>query len=114
VQHGRLKSPIGTIEVRVNDAGAVTSVSFVDEPDPEVGEPGSECARALRQLGEYFRSERRRFELELEPEGTEFDYRVWSAVQRIPFGATDTYGEIARRLGDPGAARADRTVAQAS
>ena len=73
---------------------------------PGVGETGHGCARALRQLEEYFRNERRRFELELEPDGSDFEYRVWSAVQRIPFGATDTYGEIARRLGDPGAARA--------
>ena len=106
MQHGRLKSPIGTVEVSVNESGAVTAVSFVDEVAPVVGETGQACARAVTQLDEYFRSERRRFELELEPEGTDFEYRVWSAVQRIPFGATDTYGEIARRLGGPDAARA--------
>ena len=103
---GRLESPIGTIEVVVNEAGAVVSVSFVNEPMPEVGETGHGCARALRQLEEYFRNERRRFELELEPDGSDFEYRVWSAVQRIPFGATDSYGEIARRLAEPDAARA--------
>ena len=103
---GRLESPIGTIEVTVNEEGAVVSVSFVDEPRPGAGETGDACSRALLQLEEYFRSERRRFELELEPEGTDFEYRVWSQVQRIPFGATDTYGEIARRLGGPDAARA--------
>jgi methylated-DNA-[protein]-cysteine S-methyltransferase len=106
VQHGCLTSPIGTVEVRVNEGGAVTAVSFVDEADTVVGEIGNACARALQQLEEYFRSERRRFELELEPEGSDFEYRVWSAVQRIPFGATDTYGEIARRVGEPDAARA--------
>jgi methylated-DNA-[protein]-cysteine S-methyltransferase len=103
---GRLESPIGTIEVVVNEDGAVVSVSFVDETMPGAGETGHACSRAVRQLEEYFQNERRRFELELEPEGTEFEYGVWSAVQRIPFGATDTYGEIARRLGEPGAARA--------
>jgi len=103
---GRLNSPIGTVEVTVNEGGAVVSVSFVDELTPEVGETGQACARAVGQLEEYFRSERRRFELELEPEGTEFEYRVWSAVHRIQFGTTDTYGEIARRLGEPDAARA--------
>ena len=106
MQHGRLTSPIGTVEVSVNESGAVTAVSFVDEADPVVGETAHACSRALRQLEEYFQSERRRFELELEPEGTDFEYRVWSQVQRIPFGATDTYGEIARRLGGPDAARA--------
>jgi methylated-DNA-[protein]-cysteine S-methyltransferase len=105
-RRGRLESPIGTVEVRVNEGGAVVSVAFVDEPGPGAGETGPDCARAVRQLEEYFQNERRRFQLELEPEGTEFEYRVWSAVQRIPFGATDTYGEIARRLGEPEAARA--------
>jgi methylated-DNA-[protein]-cysteine S-methyltransferase len=102
---GRLKSPIGTIEVTVNEGGAVVSVAFVDGPVHGVEEIGLACSRALRQLEEYFQNKRRRFELELDPEGTEFEYRVWSAVQRIPFGATDTYGEIARRLGEPNAAR---------
>jgi methylated-DNA-[protein]-cysteine S-methyltransferase len=106
VQHGCLASPIGIVEVRVNDRGAVTAVSFVDEPDLAVGETGDACARAIGQLEEYFQSERRRFLLELEPEGTDFEHRVWSEVQRIPFGATESYGEIARRLGEPDAARA--------
>jgi len=106
IQHGRLSSPIGPIEVTVNDRGAVISISFVEEADTEIGETGSACATAVRQLEEYFRGERRRFELELAPEGTEFEHRVWTDLRRIPFGSTDTYGEIARRLGDPDAARA--------
>jgi methylated-DNA-[protein]-cysteine S-methyltransferase len=106
VQHGCLASPIGIVEVRVNDRGAVTAVSFVDDSELVVCEIGGACAQALRQLEEYFQRERRRFSLELEPEGTDFEHRVWSEVQRIPFGATDSYGEIARRLGEPDAARA--------
>ena len=103
----RLESPIGTIEVRVNEGGAVVSVSFVDEAPTETAEPDTACVRALRQLEEYFRGERRRFELALEPEGTEFEHKVWNQVRRIPFGLTDSYGEIARRLGaDWGSARA--------
>jgi O-6-methylguanine DNA methyltransferase len=92
--------------VTVNEGGAVVSVSFIDEPVHGAEEAGFACSRALRQLEEYFQNQRRRFELELEPDGTDFEYRVWSAVQRIPYGATDTYGEIARRLGEPDAARA--------
>ena len=53
----------------------------------------------MQQLEEYFQGERRRFELALEPEGTEFEHKVWNQVRRIPFGSTDSYGEIARRLG---------------
>jgi methylated-DNA-[protein]-cysteine S-methyltransferase len=105
-RRGRLESPIGTVEVTVNDAAAVLSVSFVDQPVSGT-ETDEACSRALRQLEEYFRGERRRFELALEPEGTEFELKVWNQVRRIPYGATDTYGEIARRMGaDPGSARA--------
>jgi methylated-DNA-[protein]-cysteine S-methyltransferase len=96
---GRLESPIGTIEVTANEGGAVVSVSFVEEPVPEEAETDGSCSRALRQLEEYFQGERRRFELALEPEGTEFEHKVWNQVRRIPFGSTDSYGEIARRLG---------------
>ena len=106
MKSGRLASPIGTIEVTVNEA-AVVSVSFLDEPVSEEGHDDDLCARALRQLEEYFQGERRQFELPLEPDGTEFELKVWNQVRRIPFGATDTYGEIARRLGaDSGTARA--------
>jgi methylated-DNA-[protein]-cysteine S-methyltransferase len=81
-------------------------VSFVEESTAEIGEVGDLCSGAVTQLGEYFEGGRRRFDLELAPDGTEFEHRVWNEVRRIPFGATDSYGEIARRLGDPGAAQA--------
>ena len=64
------------------------------------------CAGAVAQLREYFQGSRRRFDLELAPRGSEFELRVWDEVRRIPFGATDSYGAIARRLGDPRAAQA--------
>jgi methylated-DNA-[protein]-cysteine S-methyltransferase len=104
---GRLESPVGTVEVTVNEGGAVVTVSFVEGPLPTGGTIDEACTRALRQLEEYFQGERRRFELPLEPEGTEFEHKVWNQVRRIPFGATNTYGEIARRLGaDASSARA--------
>ena len=46
------------------------------------------------------------FELELEPRGSDFERRVWAALQAIPFGQTRSYGDIARSLGQPGASRA--------
>ena len=104
---GRLESPIGAVEVTVNEGGAVVSVSFIEDPMPGADTIDGACTRALRQLEEYFRGERRRFELALEPDGTEFEHKVWNQVRRIPYGATDTYGEIARRLGaDSSSARA--------
>jgi methylated-DNA-[protein]-cysteine S-methyltransferase len=103
---GRLSTPIGSVEVTVDEGGAVTSISFVEATSPDMRNSDDACVRAIRQLEEYFRGERRRFELPLAPEGTEFEHKVWAEVCRIPFGSTDTYGEIARRLGEPDAARA--------
>ena len=61
---------------------------------------------ALAQLAGYANGQRRRFELDLDLRGTPFQRAVWDEMQRIPFGRTTTYGELARRLGRPGASRA--------
>ena len=61
---------------------------------------------AAAQLAAYFDGELRAFELPLAPEGTEFQRRVWRALQEIPYGSVLGYGELARRLGAPDAARA--------
>jgi methylated-DNA-[protein]-cysteine S-methyltransferase len=61
---------------------------------------------ALHQLQEYFLGQRQAFTLSLAPPGTPFQLRVWQELQRIPFGTTLTYRELAQRLGMPQAARA--------
>jgi methylated-DNA-[protein]-cysteine S-methyltransferase len=60
----------------------------------------------LRQLSEYFAGERTTFDFPLVLAGNAFERRVWEALQAIPYGTTITYGELAARLGAPGAARA--------
>jgi methylated-DNA-[protein]-cysteine S-methyltransferase len=62
--------------------------------------------RVRRQLDEYFAGRRHTFELALAPRGTEFQRAVWRELVAIPFGATTTYGALARALGCPTAARA--------
>lgn len=62
--------------------------------------------RARRQLDEYFAGRRRAFELALAPRGTAFQRAVWRQLVAIPFGATTSYGALARALGCPTAARA--------
>lgn len=59
-----------------------------------------------RQLGEYFRGERRRFELPLDFAGTDFQKQVWQALLTIPYGETRSYSQIARQIGSPDAVRA--------
>jgi len=103
---GRLDTPIGPIEVSVNEAGAVVRVAFAEDDASAAETAADVCAAVVSQLEEYFSLERRSFDLELDPEGSDFEKRVWTKLQLIPFGTTITYGEIARRLGDPGASRA--------
>jgi methylated-DNA-[protein]-cysteine S-methyltransferase len=61
---------------------------------------------ARDQLGEYFAGERTAFDLPLEMHGTDFERSVWAELERIPYGQTTSYGEIARRIGRPDRARA--------
>jgi len=77
-----------------------------DVPDA-VWEPSLlELKPVTEQLESYFLGTLRQFEVPLDPVGSEFQLKVWSALSRIPFGETRTYGEIAREVGQPKAARA--------
>lgn len=60
----------------------------------------------VAQLHDYFAGERTAFDIPLAPAGTPFQHDVWSAIAGVPFGATITYAELARRCGRPSASRA--------
>jgi methylated-DNA-[protein]-cysteine S-methyltransferase len=62
--------------------------------------------QALAELAEYFAGRRRAFTVALDPRGNDFYQAIWAAVARVPYGETRSYGEIAREIGAPGAARA--------
>jgi methylated-DNA-[protein]-cysteine S-methyltransferase len=70
--------------------------------DPEHGP----LARAKRQLAEYFAGRRKAFDIPLAPEGTPFQRAVWREIAKVGYGETLSYGELARRAGFPGSARA--------
>lgn len=82
-------------EHRVPFAGA----GIVNGPTPILDD-------ARRQLEEYFAGDREMFDLPLDPVGTPFQHDAWAVLRTIPFGQTMTYGEQARRLGDPNKSRA--------
>jgi methylated-DNA-[protein]-cysteine S-methyltransferase len=91
--------------------GALTLVHFQSGPRP--WRPPGEWLQqeqpfrpAITQLREYFAGTRRHFELALAPRGTPFQLAVWQVLRAIPYGQTMSYGEIARGLGRPEAARA--------
>lgn len=108
IEHrSRHVGPLGATEVTTDGQGRLLrlrlGVPGGEGPGP-IAPPGHAIIHA--QLSEYFLGQRTAFELPLRLSGTPFRLRVWAALQKIPFGQTLTYGELARRLGRPGAARA--------
>ena len=99
-----LHTPLGTARLQGGPEG-VRSISISDPLEvPESVSPSLE--EACRQLREYFEGRRTRFELPLDPQGTEFQKTVWKALLEIPYGHTLSYMDLAKRLGDPLAIRA--------
>ena len=107
-KHLTMESPVGLIAVSAVDAGLTRVNMGVEELDqawgPEEASPALEAA--IDQLEAYFAGELTEFDLPLAPEGTDFQYRVWAALRRIPYGTTVSYGDIAREIGNPAAVRA--------
>ncbi|MBC7323764.1 MAG: methylated-DNA--[protein]-cysteine S-methyltransferase [Moorella sp. (in: Bacteria)] len=83
-------------------AGEFPRAVFVEEKE----KAGYSCPAVLRQLEEYFAGRRFTFDLPLDLRGTPFQREVWAALSKIPYGTTCSYGDIARAVGRPGAARA--------
>ena len=111
--HAVIDTPIGALTVVAEDE-ALRGIYVEDQrhrpPDDRFGPPddgGSAVLKeAERQLAEYFAGERTTFDLPLAPTGTPFQRRVWDALTAIPYGETVSYGELARRIGQPTASRA--------
>jgi methylated-DNA-[protein]-cysteine S-methyltransferase len=120
-------SPAGPVRV-IAQRGAITAIEFTGAPPEDAGPRSSMrvaaersagrpvgdrvdedplLAEAVAQLDAYFDRRLTDFDLPLGPDGTDFQQRVWTQLQRIPYGETATYGEIARSLGmNAGASRA--------
>jgi methylated-DNA-[protein]-cysteine S-methyltransferase len=103
-------SPVGPLTL-VGEGDQLVGLYFQNVP--EAAAPPAAWVRddrrlrdAAAQLAEYFAGKRRRFDLPLAPRGTPFQQQVWKELQRIPFGETATYGDIARAIGKPAAVRA--------
>jgi len=62
--------------------------------------------QAVSQLAQYFEGRLKQFDLDLQPQGTDFQKQVWQALLTIPYGTTVTYGEIAEQIHNPKAFRA--------
>jgi len=105
-----LNTPIGDL-LLAGDDEALSLVGFPKgrmrhDPDTDWIYNEEPFATERRQLQEYFAGERRSFDLALNLSGTEFQLRVLEELQRIPYGETTSYSDIARRIGRPKAMRA--------
>jgi methylated-DNA-[protein]-cysteine S-methyltransferase len=118
IAYARMDSPVGPVWIAASGPGICTVGLGAGQPERffawlarHIG-PQPPCensvalAPALIQLREYFSRARREFDLPLDARGTAFQQAVWAELADIAYGATTTYGEIARRIGRPRAARA--------
>ncbi len=100
-----IKTPLGIAKL-VGDENGLSSITVLDTEEkpteiiPEVLEDG------VYQLGEYFEGKRQNFSLSLNPEGTDFQKKVWKALLDIPYGKTTSYLDLSKILGDVKAIRA--------
>jgi methylated-DNA-[protein]-cysteine S-methyltransferase len=103
---GSFPSPIGLLTAIVDGGGALKHFYFGRLEHPMACEDPAAIATVRAQVDEYFAGERRVFDLELAPEGTDFQREVWRGLATIPFGRTLSYGALAERIGYPTASRA--------
>ena len=105
-----IDSPVGGLRLVAEEVG-LRMVWFLygrkkEAPNKEWKEDAAFFLDVVRQLRAYFAGELREFDIPLLMEGTEFQKRVWKNLQSIPYGETISYGELARKVGDPKAVRA--------
>ncbi|HLC82745.1 MAG TPA: methylated-DNA--[protein]-cysteine S-methyltransferase, partial [Bacteroidia bacterium] len=105
LQTAYYSSPIGTLEIKGNDDG-LCSLEFMEETIDPTEKVHESIKEVVYQLDEYFTGIRKEFGLKLNPEGTEFQKKVWKELIEIPFGKTWSYLDIALKLGDKNATRA--------
>ena len=98
-----LKSPIGTIEVK-HSAKGIVSLYFIN--DTTINYTIHAANESIVQLEQYFYGERKNFDLDLDLNGTAFQKSVWLELLNIPFGETETYINIAKKLGNANKFRA--------
>ena len=100
-----IKTPLGFAKLEGDESG-ISSLTVLNNEITESDVISETLQESARQLKEYFNGERSEFSLKLNPQGTDFQKRVWSELLNIPFGKTISYLELSKRLGDVKAIRA--------
>ncbi len=111
LRYAMMDSPVGPLMI-AGDDDSLRYISFSTgkgaiSPDSAWRQARTRVIdETMRQLRAYFAGERTAFDLPLDPRGTAFQLAVWQELQRIPYGCTISYGELAQRIGRPKASRA--------
>ena len=99
-------SRLGDIKITYTDE-AITGIEIgASGYNSSESMPSALSESAIEQLNEYFTGKRKEFELPLAPRGTPFQQKVWAQLQKIPYGQTRSYKDIAQAVGSPKAFRA--------
>ena len=94
-----VNSPFGFTKIVGNDQG-VSSITVLNSEETISDIIPNVLQDCVYQLQEYFNGERKIFDLKLNPQGTDFQKRVWQQLLKIPFGKTISYLELSKQLGD--------------
>jgi len=105
MQNCTIETPLGHAKI-TGDVNGIAKVSIGDTSKEITQIIPENLLDCVTQLKEYFREERKNFDLKLNPKGTDFQKRVWQQLQQIPFGKTCSYLKFSKKLGDPKAIRA--------
>ena len=105
MQQAYIKTPLGTALIE-GDENGIAKISTLDAGIPVSDSVPDVLAEAIQQLNDYFAGKRRDFSFTMNPQGTEFQKKVWQALLQIPFGTTTSYQELSVKLGDVKAIRA--------
>lgn len=100
-----IKTPLGVAKI-IGNAYGLSAITVLNSDEPLTDVIPESLEDAVYQLNEYFEGKRTEFSLTLNPEGTEFQKKVWTELQNIPYGKSKSYLELAKLLGDPNATRA--------
>jgi methylated-DNA-[protein]-cysteine S-methyltransferase len=89
-----------------SDEHAIKAISFVKEMEDSSEFQPEILDNAKQQLQSYFEGNLQSFNLKLDPDGTDFQKKVWDLLYKIPYGKTWTYADMANKLGEPKVIRA--------
>ena len=102
-------SPIGVIKMVASDH-CIQQLTFIDTPELHHNDSDQTMPAVMHQcideLIEYFAGKRRNFNVAIDQDGTEFQQKVWKELYELPFGKTLSYGDLAKKMGDPNLVRA--------